>query len=161
MATEKKEMIVGGGVVAVLLASLLLSYGGRDLAEKSEAGSYVVNATFNRVDGLLEGDEVRVGGIRVGSVSAMVLDSYFRADLALKVDDAVRLPTDTSAAIHTSGLFGSKYVVLEPGGDETYYKDGDKITFTQDATIVTELMDLIIAEGRARTAKGSNDKKDQ
>ena len=68
------------------------------------------------------------------------------------MDSSVRLPADTSAAIHTDGLFGSKFVVLEPGGEETYLGDGDVITFTQDAVIVSELLDLIIAEGRARRA---------
>lgn len=155
MSTESREMMVGGGVVAALVAALFLSYGGKKLASTAETGSYMVQATFNRVDGLLAGGEVRLGGIRVGSVEAMKLDEYFRAVLSLRIDDTVKLPTDTSAAIHTSGLFGSKYVVLEPGGEETYFKSGDEITFTQDATIVTELMDLIIAEGRARQAKAA------
>ena len=62
------------------------------------------------------------------------------------------LPTDTSAAIHTDGLFGRKFVVLQPGGDETMLKDDGVITFTQDSLIVGELLDLIIAEGRAQRA---------
>lgn len=158
MTTERREMVVGGAVVLVLVAALFLSYGGRSLASKADTGTYFLNATFNRVDGLLAGDEVRLSGIRVGSVASMKLDEYFRANLTLKIDETVKLPLDTSASIQTSGLFGSKYVVLEPGGEEAYFKAGDKITFTQDATIVSELMDLIIAEGRARSADGSTKK---
>ena len=75
----------------------------------------MLTATFNRVDGLVVGDEVRLGGIRVGSVQRMTLVDDFRARIALQLDAGVRLPTDSAAAIHTDGLFGSKFVVLDPG----------------------------------------------
>lgn len=152
MATEKREMTVGGVVVGVLALALALSYGGRDLAAKTEAGFYRIDAAFNRVDGLLSGDEVRLGGIKIGTVAGMRLDENFRAILSLRIDSDVQVPTDSSAAIQTSGLFGSKYVVIQPGGEDAVFKPGERITFTQDATIVSELMDLIIAEGRARNA---------
>ena len=63
------------------------------------------------------------------------------------------LPLDTSAAIHTDGLFGSKFVVLEPGAEEDVLQSGDEFTYTQDAVVVSDLLDLIIAEGKAARAK--------
>ena len=68
------------------------------------------------------------------------------------------MPRDTSAAIHTDGLFGGRFLVLDPGGDEETLGDGATIAFTQDAVVISELLDFIIAEGRAArsgTSKGS------
>jgi phospholipid/cholesterol/gamma-HCH transport system substrate-binding protein len=72
----------------------------------------------------------------------------------------VRVPTDTSVSVQTDGLFGGKFVLLEPGGDESMLADGDTITYTQDSLIVGELLDLIIAEGRARRAGKQPDQTD-
>lgn len=148
MNTESKEILFGTATVLVLVAALAALSTGRSVAA-GQTGAYPVTATFNRVDGLLEGDVVRLGGIRVGKVEKAVLDANYRARLTFRIDGGVALPTDTSAAIHTDGLFGSKFVALLPGGDDAVIKPGGAISFTQDALIVTELLDLIIAEGRA------------
>ncbi|MDP7096946.1 MAG: MlaD family protein, partial [Rhodospirillales bacterium] len=88
--------------------------------------------------------------IRIGTVGALSLDENYRAVVSMKITSDVKLPTDTSAAIHTDGLFGSKYIVLEPGGEETFLQPGEAIVFTQDAMIVGELLELIISQGKAR-----------
>ena len=148
MNTESKEILFGAATMLVLVAALAALSTGRSVAA-GQTGAYPVTATFNRVDGLLEGDVVRLGGIRVGKVEKAELDANYRARLTFRIDGGVTLPTDTSAAIHTDGLFGSKFVALLPGGDDAIIKPGGAISFTQDALIVTELLDLIIAEGRA------------
>lgn len=154
MKASTKEIIVGGLMMALLIGVLGLSYGGRAKVE-SGLDRYLIKATFNRVDGLFEGDEVRLGGIRVGTVEYQALDSDYRAVVTMRIDTDVKLPLDTSVAIHTDGLFGSKYMVLEPGGEEEFLRSGDSINFAQDAVIVSDLLELIIAEGKA------NRKKDQ
>lgn len=147
---ELRAFLVGSVTIAAISMMLLLSYVGTRMHHASVGDSVRIYATFNRVDGLSVGDDVEVAGVPVGRVAAMTLESNHRARLTLLVDDDVQLPTDTSAAIHTDGLFGRKFVVLEPGGDETMLKADGVITFTQDSLIVSELLDLIIAEGRAQ-----------
>ncbi len=149
MSPDAKEITVGGLAFLALVLLLGFLYGGRELTAKAASSDYIVVATFNRVDGLLVGAPVRLGGIQVGTVDGQVLDVYYRAVTTLKIDADVKLPTDTSVAIHTDGLFGTKYVVLEPGGDEEFMGEGDEINFTQDAVIVAELLELIIAQGKA------------
>ncbi len=153
MSPNAKEITVGG--LAFLALALLLGflYGGRELTAKAAGGDYIVVATFNRVDGLLVGAPVRLAGIQVGTVDGQSLDVHYRAVTTLRISSYVRLPTDTSVAIHTDGLFGSKYVVLEPGGDEEILGDGDEITWPQGAVIVSELLELIIAQGKANRRK--------
>ena len=155
MARDVKEILVGMLVVAALFLAIGLSYGGGELAAP---GGFELHASFNRVDGLAEGDEVRLAGIRVGSVERQTLDDKYRAVVTFRLDSDLRLPTDTSVAIHTDGLFGAKFAILEPGGEEEYLGYGDEIVFTQDAVVVEELLELIIAEGKAqRKRRGSGE----
>jgi len=148
LKTETREIIIGAAAFGCLMLVLVYLYGGRDWAQAATDG-ITITAKFNRVDGLVEGDTVQMGGIKIGTVAAMTLDSQYRAVITMRIDRGIALPADTSAAIHTDGLFGSKFMVLEPGGDENVLKPGGEITYTQDAVIVGELLELIISEGRA------------
>ncbi|HEY9163355.1 MAG TPA: MlaD family protein [Magnetovibrio sp.] len=145
-----RDIIVGAATVLALTGLFAFSYAGKKVSAAASVGSYPVVATFNRVDGLFEGDAVRLGGIRVGTVGTQVLDQNFRAVVTLNIDNTMKIPTDSAVAIHTDGLFGSKFVVLEPGVEEDTMKPGDHVQYTQGAVVVGELLDLIIAEGRAR-----------
>lgn len=149
---ELRAFTVGAAAVVVFFGVLALSYFGTRMHGAAATDSIRIYATFNRVDGLNVGDEVHLAGVPVGRVSELTLQANFRPRLTLLVDDDVPLSTDTSAAIHTDGLFGRKFVVLEPGGEEEVLSDGGAITFTQDSLVVSELLDLIIAEGRAQRA---------
>lgn len=160
-ASENKTIVVGAAVVILFALLFVAVPGGREAATSAADGSYTIKAIFNHIDGLVEGDEVHMGGVRIGSVTSQSLDENYRAVIGLTVDYSdIKLPLDTSAAIHTDGLFGSKYVTLEPGGDEEYLGEGGVITFTQDALVVSELLELIIAEGK-KQAKEAKEAKAQ
>lgn len=152
MTAEVREITVGAIVVAVLLGVMGYLYGARDDAASANSGVRV-SASFNRIDGLAEGDPVYLSGVRIGTVEKLWLNKNFRAIVNFWINDGIKIPKDSSAAIHTDGLFGSKFVVLEPGAEEVPLKTGDVITFTQDAVIVSELLDLIISEGKANRAQ--------
>jgi len=113
----------------------------------------IIYAVFNRIDGLQVGDEVRIAGIKIGDVSSMKLGNGFSAIVGLNVETDAKFPSDSSAAIHTEGLFGSKFVVVEPGADEEYLKAGDTIDLTQGSIVVQDLLELIIGEAKANRAK--------
>lgn len=148
-----RDVFVGAAVVVALLGLFGLSYTGKQLSVEAGVGAYPVTATFNRVDGLFEGDEVRMGGIRIGTVGAQRLDKNYRAVVILNIDNDTMMPIDSAAAIHTDGLFGSKFVVFEPGIEDDMLKTGDEIQYTQGAMVVSELLNLIIEEGHARKNK--------
>ena len=153
MTRELREILVGAAVVAAFGGMLLVAYSGQDVAGDAARSGYVLTAKFNRVDGLSEGDEVRMGGIRIGAVESMTLDPDYRAVVSMRLAPGAELPTDSSVAIHTDGLFGSKFLEFLPGGEEEIFRGGDTVSHTQDAQIVSELLDLIIAEGRARLVR--------
>ena len=145
MERDDREILVGMADFVAPALALELSYGGSRLKPVSD---YALTATSNRVDGLSIGDDMRLSGVKAGSVEQQILDDRYRALVTLRITADVKMPTDTAAAIHTDGLIGTKFVILDPGGN---------IPFTQDAVLVDELLELIIAEGMARGAtKGAN-----
>lgn len=154
--TETRQMVIGGVAMTLLVFLVFLSYLD-NRQDRFSADSYRVDALFNRVDGLSVGAPVRLSGIDIGTVHGMALQGERRVRLILAIRRDVALPADTSAAIHTDGLFGSKFVIMEPGGAEADLADGDTITFTQDSLIVSELLELIISEGQAARARAEGD----
>ncbi|MGB0683533.1 MAG: MlaD family protein [Magnetovibrionaceae bacterium] len=152
MSESLIEKLMGFGVLGLII--IVFSVTSRPVSDVGD-GYYQVTAGFNRVDGLEVGSPVRMGGVDVGSVASMKLDSQFRAMVSLTVRDDFKLPLDSSAAIHTDGLFGAKFIEVEPGGELDYLQSGDEIDFTQDAVIVSELLDLIIAQGKAAQARAA------
>ncbi len=155
---EIKEVVCGGVAILVFGAVLGVFYSGQHLRAKSGLTEYTVTATFNRIDGLSVDTEVRLSGMPIGTVKTVALTPDYRARVTMRLRHGVELPTDTSAAIHTDGLFGSKFMTLDPGGDEEILTDGGVITYTQDAVVVSDLLDLIIAEGKSqRSDAGADD----
>ena len=154
--SEHKEIYIGAVTVALLFGVLGVMNQSQMLSSKVEATHKRIIAKFNKVDGLSEGSDVRMGGIRVGRVTNMDLDSKFRAVVTMSVDSQFPYTLDTSAAIHTDGLFGVKFIVLEPGAEEAVLSSGDEISLTQDAVVVGDLLELIISEGNVAKAKRSS-----
>lgn len=157
MTEETKEQLVGAGVVVAFALFVGFVSSLQDIHTQSEAG-YRVSAAFGKIDGLPGGAEVRLGGIEVGSVVGEKLSEHYRAVLTLQIADHVRLPTDTSAAVQTDGLFGTKYINLEPGGAEEFIPSGGAIRVTQDSLVVADLLEQIIAQGE-KVAKKRDEKK--
>lgn len=149
-SSEAKEVISGGVAIILFMAIMGIFYSGQHQKATAELTEYTIYATFNRIDGLDPGTDVRLSGVPIGKVEKVALTANFRARVTMLLEQGVSLPADTSAAIHTDGLFGSKFVTLDPGGDEDALQNGDTITFTQDAVVVSDLLDLIIAEGKSR-----------
>ena len=158
MSEEIRERLLGAGVVLALILFVVFVSSLQNIHTRSESG-YRVSAAFGKVDGLLEGAEVRLGGIKVGRVVDQKLSEHYRAVLTLRIAGHVRLPTNTSAAVHTDGLFGIKYINLEPGGAEETIPPGGAITITQGSLVVADLLEQIIAQGRK--VAGKREEKEQ
>lgn len=153
MTRDTREIIIGAVSLSLFAVIFMLVTGKDDQTDAVADEYYRIDAVFNRVDGLLPGDEVRLGGIKIGFVESQAIDADYHAVLTFAIRKDIPLPFDTSAAIHTNGLFGSKFVVLEPGGEFDYLGEGDEITYTQDSVVVEDLLDLIISEGKSKRTK--------
>jgi phospholipid/cholesterol/gamma-HCH transport system substrate-binding protein len=128
------------GLVVIAVAAFFLAFA-LDRTGSTGTGSYHLSARFPNATGISVGSDVRVSGMKVGSVTAQKLDpATYQAVVTLTVDRAVKLPLDSSAAITSEGLLGGSFIALVPGGEPEMLAPGDEITDTQGAT---DLMGLI------------------
>lgn len=123
------ETLVGTAVLVI--AGLFVLYG-YSVTESDSGDGYALSAQFDRVDGLTVGSDVRMSGIKVGTVTGLKLDpdSYY-ANAEFTISGDISLPDDTSAKITSEGLLGGNYVSLSPGGSEDMLSEGDEILYTQ------------------------------
>ncbi|MGE0714712.1 MAG: outer membrane lipid asymmetry maintenance protein MlaD [Alphaproteobacteria bacterium] len=132
------EAVIGAVVLAVAAAFVVFAYTATGV--RAVAG-YELVARFSRIDGVGVGSDVRVSGIRVGSITAMALDpKTFLAEVRFSVAPTVKLPTDTVASISSTGLLGDKFLDLVPGGEEKMLSPGAAIAHTQASVSIEQLI---------------------
>ena len=136
------ETIMGGFVLLVAGIFLVFAYLSANLRPP---GGYPVKAVFSSVDGLTQGADVRIGGVKVGIVTRQVVDpEHYNAVITMDIERDVKLPVDTKAIIASAGLLGGKYVKIEPGHSPALLPPGGEITDTEGAVVLEELLGKII-----------------
>ena len=140
---------VAAGAVILAVAVLFLGYAvlnsGRGTAIVGGGDGTRLTARFDRIDGISNGADVRIAGVRVGSVTETRIDPQtFGAELTMRVDGGLKLPDDTSAEVTSEGLLGGRYVSLVPGGSDKVLADGGRITNTQGSVSLESLLGRFI-----------------
>ena len=132
-ATVREHLIEAlVGLLVVLLAVWFMYSAWQRTGGGREAGAIHVTALFPNVSGIDNGADVRVAGMKIGSVESQRLDpKTYQAQLTLAIDRDVHVPADSSAAITSEGILGRSYIALIPGGDPAPLKNGDAIADTQ------------------------------
>ncbi len=148
------ETVMGAVVLLVAVGAVVLAF--QSGIGRTGTG-YEVTAEFDNASGLVPGAEVRMSGVKVGSVRGQRLDpdTYF-AVVTLDISESIRLPSDTSARIIADGLLGANFVALEPGGDEEMIAPGGQINFTQGSVNVVAVLGRFIvsaAESASQTPR--------
>ena len=132
------------GAVVLLAAAFFLAFAYTTSGLLPVEG-YPIRALFAKVGGLQAGADVRVSGIKVGTVTAQTLDPVtFEAVVHMVIKPDVPLPRDTVAAIASEGLLGGKYVRLEPGRAVERLAAGDVVAKTKDFKSLEEMVSEII-----------------
>lgn len=146
IATGAAVLLVAGGFLVFAVANT-----GRKLGE----AGYKLHATFDHVDGLSPGADVRIAGVKIGKVGSIALDpKSYQANVSFSVENDVQLTTDSSATISTDGLLGGKYLALATGGEEKMLKSGDTITITQGSVNLEALIGKYIFGSTKDLPKG-------
>ena len=137
--TRSLEIMVGLFIVLGFLAALFMSLQAANLGSFSFGHkTYLVTAEFDNIGGLAA---VKSAGVVVGRVKSIVFDpEIFQARVTMEMDAAYPFPADTSAKILTAGLLGEQYVGLEAGADMENLKDGSRISRTQSAVVLENLI---------------------
>jgi phospholipid/cholesterol/gamma-HCH transport system substrate-binding protein len=132
------------GAVVLVVAGLFLAFA-YSMADVKSVSGYPLQAVFNKTGDLAVGADVRVSGIKVGSVTEQRLDTeMFRAVVGLTISPDVQLPTDTTASIVSDGLLGGQYVKLNPGVATEKLQSGATIDNTEDFQALEDMVGDII-----------------
>ena len=138
----KAEVLTGAAVLLVAVGFLVfaVAHSGR-----TPARGYELHAQFDHVDGLSVGADVRIAGVKVGSVLQMGIDPQtYLANVTFSVRDTIKLPKDTGAEVTSEGLLGGKFLSLSPGGDSAELPAGGTITVTQSSISLEQLLGKFI-----------------
>ena len=136
------ETVLGAVVLLVAGFFLVFAYTSADL---HKVKGYLLTARFTSIGGLQNGADVRISGVKVGSVAGLTLDpATYLAVVHLSIDPAVKLPRDTVALVASESLLGGKYLSLEPGGDSDQLAPGARIEYTQSTPGFEQLLGQVI-----------------
>lgn len=152
---EESKSLKLGGIAAIFVILLIAYFTIQKSAVKlsNDFDDHIIYAKFGRTDGLLPGDKVMLSGIEVGKVTKTTLDDSFHTVLTMSIDHDIEIPDDSSASIVSSSILGSKFISIEPGGSEDFLKTGDFFSYTQDAMVINELIERVVAMGKEHCTK--------
>lgn len=147
MADSRADAILGAVVLAAAVA--FVAYAGQVAGFGGGRAGYELAASFRSAEGVRVGSDVRLGGVKVGTVSGMALNpETFRADLRLTVQPGLVLPEDSAAVVASEGLLGGAFIEILPGGSPFDLEPGGTIEDTQSAvSLITLLMRAVTGGG--------------
>jgi phospholipid/cholesterol/gamma-HCH transport system substrate-binding protein len=155
MASRGTAEVLTGAAVLLIAAGFLgfaVAHSGR-----TESAGYKLHAQFDHIDGLNPGADVRIAGVKVGSVLGMTIDpKTFLADVTLTVRDNIHLPKDTSVEVSSESLLGGKFLNLSPGGADVQLAPGGVITITQSSISLEQLLGKFIFSAASLTDKAKD-----
>lgn len=141
MQASKNDVWVGLFVLIGALALAFLALQSANLLGLSFQESYRVTARFDNIGGLKPKAAVKSAGVVVGRVESITFDDQtFQATVQLSLEKRYAFPKDSSLKILTSGLLGDQYVGIEAGAEDGNLANGDRITSTQSAVVLENLI---------------------
>jgi phospholipid/cholesterol/gamma-HCH transport system substrate-binding protein len=150
------ETLIGAAVVIVAVGFF---YYGWNTTGSGAVEGYEVLARFDRVDGINVGTDVKMSGIKIGTVTAQELDQkVYRALVRMNIRNDVKLPEDSSIKVASEGLLGGAYLAVSPGGSDTFMTAGNEFETTQGSIDLVGLLGQAIfggATGGEKPAEGA------
>lgn len=162
---SSKNVVAPGGTLALTkpaqqLEEMLGKFFGAGGSADNLNGSYMVKARFTNVGALSVGAPVKMAGVAIGSVVSVKADPVkLDAYVVLAIDKKYsQIPDDSAAAVFTSGLIGTQYVAIQPGGSPDPLKNGDELVLTQSALQLEDLIGKFLVSGSPGDKKADDTK---
>lgn len=139
MPNNVAETLIGAVVVAA--AAGFLYYASQSSSFGTVGGSYPLTAKFRTVEGLNVGSDVRMAGVKIGTLTGISLDMQsYQAVTQLAVAEGIEIPDDSDIKVATEGLLGGSFLEITAGGSPLMLESGDEILFTQGAVSLVNLL---------------------
>ncbi|MBQ4824967.1 outer membrane lipid asymmetry maintenance protein MlaD [Leisingera sp. M527] len=146
MSHNPTEVFAGGVVLAAAVAFAV--YAGQAAGLSRGGATYDLNASFRSLEGVSVGTDVRLAGVKIGTVTGVGLNpETFRADTMFSVNEGIEIPDDSAVVISSEGLLGGNFVEIMPGGSPFAFEAGDEIEDTQGAVSLISLLVKFVAGG--------------
>jgi phospholipid/cholesterol/gamma-HCH transport system substrate-binding protein len=143
MERNTLETVLGAVVLIVAAGFLYLIYSETDVG--ANTSGYQLELRFDSGGSTIVGTDVRIAGVKVGSVIDQHLDAAaYQAVVTIEVDNEVQLPKDTSAVVTSDGLLGDNYILLNIGGDTEMLKPSERIRKVQGAINLADLINKFV-----------------
>lgn len=151
------ETLVGLAVVAV--AGIFLFFSLQQRSEAAPRNSYMLSAKFNKVDGISAGSDVRMAGVKVGTVTDIKLDpKSYKAVVSFTMRKGIQVPDDSTAQVVSDGLLGGAYIGIMVGGSFDYVAEGGQIEFTRGSV---DLLTVLSEVAQSAAGGGGGDKSEE
>ncbi|MEO1918302.1 MAG: outer membrane lipid asymmetry maintenance protein MlaD [Paracoccaceae bacterium] len=143
MANNVSETLIGAAVLAV--AGFFLYYATQISRFSSDNSQYSLNASFRSISGLNVGSDVKLSGVKVGTLTSITLDpETYDAVTKISIDNNVLIPDDADIKISTDGLLGGAYLEITAGGSPFMLEPDGEIIYTQGSV---DLLNLLLKFG--------------
>ena len=136
------ETIVGG--IVLLVAALFLAMGYKETSSVVYRNAALYKGSFETVEGITLNSDVKIGGVKIGSVASIELDANNHVLVTVSVRPDLKLPDDSSMAINSSGFLGEKYVEIFPGVSSTYLVSGDTFFHTKPLLNLESIINKVV-----------------
>ncbi len=139
MASNTAETIVGAVVLAA--AAGFIWFAAQATQYRSTGDQYPLYARFQSISGVTPGTDVRLAGVKVGTLSAIELDpETYQAIAMVSIDSAVQIPDDADIKVTSDGLLGNSYLEITAGGSPFMMEPGDEFFLTQGSVSLINLL---------------------
>ena len=146
MAYTRAEVLLGAVVLAGALGFAV--YAGQSAGLSRGGAGYDLHASFRSLEGVSVGSDVRLAGVKIGTVTGMGLNSdTYRADTTVTIRDGIQIPDDSAIVVSSEGLLGGNFIEIMPGGSLFYFEPGDEIDDTQGAVSLISLLLKFVSGG--------------
>ncbi|HEV7690282.1 MAG TPA: outer membrane lipid asymmetry maintenance protein MlaD [Hyphomonadaceae bacterium] len=151
------------GLVVVAVAGIFLFFSLQQRSEAAPRNSYSLSAKFNKVDGISAGSDVRMAGVKVGTVTDIKLDpKSYKAVVSFTMRKGIQVPDDSTAQVVSDGLLGGAYIGIMVGGSFDYVAEGGQIEFTRGSVdLLTVLSEVAQSAAGGGAAGGSGGDKSE
>lgn len=141
---KKKPVETIMGLVVLSVAVLFLFFALR-VSDLNVVQGYPLHAKFMKVGGLSIGSDVRINGVKVGTVTAQKLDNEdYLVNVDFSIAHDVKLPVDSTVSVESDGLIGDKFVKIDPGKSSEYLESDAFFSNTKDFKTIEDLVGEVI-----------------
>ncbi|PTW50276.1 outer membrane lipid asymmetry maintenance protein MlaD [Rhodovulum kholense] len=153
------EILTGAAVLAVAAGFFVYASNATGMIGNAAQDHYELTASFRSAEGVSVGTDVRLAGVKVGTVTALDLNPQtFRADARFSVKTGIEIPDDSTAAVASEGLLGGTFLELVPGGSPFNLDPGAEVIDTQGAVgLISLLMKFVGGSGGSDAADAGDD----